>query len=284
MLTVVFWDVQHGSAAYIRTPGGRHIVVDLGIGSYGGRSDFSPLVWLKERRGVGQLDGVIITHPHRDHLDDIFNLQGVFPRILYRPRHLSQQSVREGNRAADWQITERYLELDKEYAEPVAPVDDPLEATNNGGAEMRIFSPRSCSASNLNNHSIVTVLSYAGSKMIIPGDNETASWDELLLDPAFAASIRGTDILVAAHHGREAGYSNALFQYIRPKLTVISDGRYGDTSAVGRYGQKMAGWTVHKRSGGAEERKCVTTRSDGVIVVEFGENQPGRPFIEVTID
>ena len=72
-LQIVVWDVQHGNATYIKTPGGKHIVQDLGIGSYGeGRSEFSPLLHLKNG-GVNRLDGVIITHPHRDHLDDIFN-------------------------------------------------------------------------------------------------------------------------------------------------------------------------------------------------------------------
>lgn len=72
---------------------------------------------------------------------------------------------------------------------------------------MRFFQPNTCSRSNLNNHSLVAVVSYAGSKIIIPGDNEAASWNELLEYPAFVQAIRGTDILLAAHHGREAGYS-----------------------------------------------------------------------------
>lgn len=64
MLTLVLWDVQHGSATYIKTPAGQHIVHGLGIGSYGsGSADFSPLMHLKRSYGVTQLDAVIITHP-----------------------------------------------------------------------------------------------------------------------------------------------------------------------------------------------------------------------------
>ena len=29
-LKFITWDVEHGSAAYIRTPNGKHIAVDLG--------------------------------------------------------------------------------------------------------------------------------------------------------------------------------------------------------------------------------------------------------------
>lgn len=31
MLEVMIWDVDHGSAAYIKTPTGKHIAIDLGV-------------------------------------------------------------------------------------------------------------------------------------------------------------------------------------------------------------------------------------------------------------
>ncbi len=283
IIKFVFWDVQHGSAAYIATPGGQHIVVDLGIGSYGDSDlEFSPLLHLKHKWGVSQLDAVIITHPHRDHLDDVFNFDALSPRFLRSPNHLSEEDVRAGNRTVDKDVINKYLEINKKYS--YTQRENPFYANNNGGAQIRTFIPSSCVTSNLNNHSIVTVISHAGSKMIIPGDNETASWDELLERSDFVSSINDTDILVAPHHGRNAGFSSALFEHINPKLTIISDGRHCDTSATDRYAQKTQGWTVHKRSGGKEERKCVTTRNDGVIVVKFGENSYGKRFIEVTID
>lgn len=34
MLEIIIWDVQHGSAAYVHTPGNKHIVIDLGTGSH----------------------------------------------------------------------------------------------------------------------------------------------------------------------------------------------------------------------------------------------------------
>ena len=75
-LKIVVWDVQHGHAVYFQTPGGQDFVIDLGTGSYGDSDyEFSPLLHLKRKYDVVQLDGVIITHPHRDHLDDIFNFE-----------------------------------------------------------------------------------------------------------------------------------------------------------------------------------------------------------------
>lgn len=285
MVKFVFWDVQHGGATYIATPGGQHIVVDLGTGSHGDSDlEFSPFLHLKHKWDIRQLDGVIITHPHRDHVDDIFNFETLSPRVLSRPRHLSEDDIRAGNRKVDKDVIDKYLEINEKYNIPVDPSENPFQADNNGGVEIQKFTPSSCATSNLNNHGIVTIISSSRSRMIIPGDNEPASWDELLKRSDFLTAIKNTDILVAPHHGRESGFSPALFQHIAPRLTIISDGRFCDTSATDRYAQQTQGWTVHKRSGGTEKRKCVTTRNDGVIVVKFGENQNGARFIEVTID
>jgi len=181
-------------------------------------------------------------------------------------------------------IIDKYLEISKRYNSPVTPSNNPFLEGSNGGVQIQTFAPTSCSTSNLNNHSIVTVISYAQSKMIIPGDNEPPSWEELLKRTDFLAAIKGTDILLAPHHGRSSGFSSALFEYISPRLTIISDGPFGDTSATSRYAQQTQGWTVQKRNGGQEIRKCVTMRNDGVIVVKFGENPHRKPYIQVTID
>jgi competence protein ComEC len=63
---------------------------------------------------------------------------------------------------------------------------------------------------NLNNCSIVTVLSYARSKIIIPGDNESSSWKALLKRNDLKTAIKDADILLAPHHGRESGWHAEL--------------------------------------------------------------------------
>jgi competence protein ComEC len=51
-ILVVIYDVQHGSAAYIQTPNGKHIMIDLGTGSLeDGEATFSPLLRLKNHWG-----------------------------------------------------------------------------------------------------------------------------------------------------------------------------------------------------------------------------------------
>jgi competence protein ComEC len=287
MLTLIFWDVQHGSATYIKTPEGKHLVQDLGMGSYGsGAADFSPLLHLRRRWNVNQLDGVIITHPHRDHLDDILNFDALHPRVLLRPKHLTEEEIWAGNRNADRQIIEKYLEVNRHYSDPVSRETDPLLADNNGGVEINRFTSPSCGRSNLNNHSMVTVVSYMGLKVILPGDNEAPSWTELLARDDFRRATRNADVLLAPHHGRDAGFSAELFEVFKPRITIVSDGRFGDTSATDRYAQvtRGTGWLVHRRAGGSEERKVITTRNDGVIEVKIGRDSNNELYLSVTID
>jgi hypothetical protein len=107
----------------------------------------------------------------------------------------------------------------------------------------------------------------------------------LLGSQEFKDAVKGTHVLVAPHHGRESGFCNELFELISPYLVVISDGVSTTTNASSRYSQKAQGWEVHHRSGGADEvRKCLTTRSDGVVLIEFGPNGDGKNFLSVTID
>lgn len=284
MTRVVFWDVQHGNAAYVETPGRKRFVVDLGTGKHAeGNPAFSPLRHLKYRWNVAHLDAVIVTHPHRDHIDDISNFGLLSPGTLYRPGHLTERDIRGDNPAGANPKIDAYLSVNNRYTTPIEKASDPFAPGNNGGTSVQIFVPNQSPTSNLNNHSIVTIVSHAGSKIMIPGDNEAASWRELLGRRDFREAIKGTDILLAPHHGRQAGFSKELFEYIEPHLTVISDGPMSGTSATASYAGITSGWVVHKRSGGTEKRKVVTTRRDGVVVVDIGHNQGGR-FIQVTID
>jgi beta-lactamase superfamily II metal-dependent hydrolase len=286
MLSFKIWDVQHGNAMYIKTPNGKHIVVDLGVGSYGEDDErFSPLLRLRDRWGVHRLDGVIITHPHTDHIGDILNFDLFEPRVLYSPEHLTDEAIRSGNQDRDENVIAKYLEVSHRYSAHAAPGQGPTYPANNGGALFEIFWPCTCSQDNLNDHSVTTVVSYADSKMLIPGDNENCCWMELLKDPKFLDAISGTDILLASHHGRESGYCGELFSYINPYLTIISDGPFCDTSATSRYCEQTKGlMVVHRSNSTGEERYCVTTRCDGVIEVLFGRNSAGNRTIGVTID
>ena len=270
-LRLIMWDVQHGSAVYIQTPNGKHAVIDLGSDG-----TFSPLEHLR-RCGVRRLDHLTVTHPHMDHIDDILNFDLLDPRTLLIPKYLTEDDIRHGNPQLSHEAeskVQKYLEIRHRYVNPVDPQDDIRLPENNGGVSIKTFIPTQPFVGNLNNHSVVTVLEYSGVKVLIPGDNETASWEELLNRNEFVAAIARTHVLVAAHHGRESGYHSPLFNHFRPNITLISDGRTVDTSATSRYTNVSKGWSVRKRNETRQDRKCLTTRKDGTIEVTINSDYP----------
>jgi competence protein ComEC len=284
---MVFWDVQHGHATYIKTPNNRHIVIDLGTGKYSSNNmTFSPLSHLKTNYGVSQLDYVVITHPHRDHLDDIFHFDSLSPKALSRPQNISKEDIMNGGQEHDNEKLEKYCEIDNRYNTTVADdsYDNPRNSGNWGGLNIRTFNAKDCNPNNINNFSIVTIIDYANTKVVIPGDNERASYEELLENSNFISAISNADILLAPHHGRESGFNIDFVNHVKPRLSIVSDGGHYDYSANNRYSQKSLGWIVHKKDGTSSERKCLTTNSDGAVRVEFGFNDANNPYLYVKID
>jgi beta-lactamase superfamily II metal-dependent hydrolase len=283
---IVFWDVQHGHMTYIKTPNNRHVVIDLGTGDYSkGKEAFSPLEHLKYKYGVNQLDYVVITHPHLDHIDDILNFDMMSPKIFHRPKHLSNSEVMERVIERHRAKFEKYCEINDRYNSPIGTesVNNTRKPENWGGLKIESFTPTLCNHNNFNNHSIVVILSYAGMKVVIPGDNEKASFEELLSQEKFVEAIKNADILLAPHHGRESGYNEEFMKLVNPRLTIVSDGRFCDTSANARYSAKSRGWKVHKSDGTTRDRKCLTTNSDGEVVVHFGCDTNEQRFLQVKV-
>lgn len=286
---MVFWDVQHGHATYIKSPNGRHIVIDLGTGSYDDNNKtFSPLMHLKNNYGVEQLDYVIVTHPHLDHIDDVLNFEKLSPKVFRRPTQITNQMLQDSNKncpLAIKQKIDKYCAINSQYNQPLE-INSPnlLENSDNwGGMKIATFLSKSCNTNNYNNHSIITVIEYAFVKIVVPGDNEKCSFDELMINNDFRKAIKDADVLLAPHHGRESGFHNDFVNLVNPRLTIVSDGAFCDTSANSRYSQKSRGWKVYKkRNNSFIERKCLTTNSDGEVFVEFGLDVQRNPYLSVS--
>ncbi len=281
-----FFDVQHGHATYIKFPNGTHWFIDIGHGSIKDSNlTFSPLLHMRHKYNVTLLDNLVITHPHHDHIEDIFSLSELSVFVLTAPRHLTREDVLRGNQPSDIREVDEYLRLVNLYSSPVSEVYSPSGSTNNGGVWVRQFHPRNCNRNNLNNHSIVTVFSYAGFKVLIPGDNEAQSWRELLTDREFVTAITGTDILLAPHHGREAGYCEDIFDYFKPQLTIISDGPVTDTDAAAKYRNQTTGCKVKSRSTGVvSNRYILSTRYDKGIALGIVKEDSGSSYFYVTTE
>ena len=93
------------------------------------------------------------------------------------------------------------------------------------------YNTKLCDKSNFNNFSPVTIVRLGGIKIVICGDNETASFEKLMNQTGFQSDVSDADILVAAHHGRETGYYKDFVDKVNPRLTIISDTSKSKTTA-----------------------------------------------------
>jgi hypothetical protein len=92
------------------------------------------------------------------------------------------------------------------------------------------------------------------------------SWRLHLQNKAVQYWLRETNLFVASHHGRVSGYLDKLFEFLSPKLIVISD----KEQTKGRTVVQRAPYRDHARGVKMPDgsfRKVLTTRGDGRIRV-----------------
>jgi competence protein ComEC len=282
---MIVWDVQHGNAVYYKTPNGKHMVIDLGTGDSSGHNiAFSPLGRLWHHYGIRQLDHVTITHPHRDHIDDILNLDAFNPRCICTLGEYSENEIMAGVRDSDRPKFEKYCEIKRRYyVDARGTYADTSIAANYGGVIIKQFLTSDLPKDNMNNHSVFTVIEFCGIKVVLPGDNECPSLTKLMEREDFKSAVKNAYVLLAPHHGRESAFHSDFVSVVNPHLTIISDGSICDTSANHRYSAISRGWKVWKgNNGGSEVRRLLTTNHDGEIYMNFGNNGTGD-FLAVTV-
>lgn len=105
-----------------------------------------------------------------------------------------------------------------------------------------------------NNASHVLRLDYGGRRVILPGDAEKPAWDSI--EAAHEGHELTCDILKAAHHGRESGYSETAVDQMSPSIVVRSVGKKPSTDASDEY----------RDNHGA---KVLSTRYNGTITAQM---------------
>src|SRR5699024_10913486 len=84
VLTVTFFDVGQGDAVLLETPDGKHVLYDTGILSFNQNTAERVLLPELKARNIKQLDAVILSHPHSDHIGGITTLIQQIPvKVIY---------------------------------------------------------------------------------------------------------------------------------------------------------------------------------------------------------
>ena len=271
-IRMVVWNVEAGNAISLEMPSGKVIMIDAGA-----TDDCSPCKTL-HNLGFLKIHALIVTHPHEDHIADLPMMRRLRmgPAVLYRPRDLSDQEVLDGNPNQDSESIRSYLALNGEYILPVTKENDILSSSGFEGAVFKQFYTNDYSANDLNNRSRVVVMKYGDTKVLLPGDCTPAAMRSLLAQGDFRGAILGTTILLSPHHGRKSCCCDELMGKIHPTLTIISDGKYRDGQCATNYYNNHTVGVLYrlKANNSVELRRCLTTRNDGLIMIDI-DSQSG---------
>ena len=245
------YNVGHGFCASVTAGNGNVLLFDCGHTEGNRPSEFLP------RRGWNGIEYFFITNYDEDHVSDFPSLNRALPiDWVYRNPSIPPSELRS--------LKLRGGPLSPAMASVLQMLEGLGEGSGNRpptpGVEFRTYFNRYPGFSDTNNLSLVAAVDIGTLRVLIPGDLERAGWLSLLKRSDFQAELRGVDLFVASHHGRESGYCEDVFRFCSPSLIIMSD------SEIVHASQKMAN-TFHSHASGdsfaGEIRHVVTTRRDG---------------------
>jgi len=244
-LAVHFLDVGQGDAILVRTPAGRHLLVDTG-------PDPERLLAKLGQLGIGRLEVLVLTHPHHDHI-------GAAAAVLMR---LPVDVVYQSGRIHTSRTYEKLLETLEPLVEGqrtrllVARAGDRIEIDPELRVEI-LHPPDDDPRRSLNDSSVVLRLSYGQVAFLLMGDAEAEAEEEILASGAEVAA----QVLKVGHHGSRSSSTVAFLTRVGPEVAVIMCGSnpYGHPhdEVMDRLAQLGAAVYVTVHSG------TVTVRSDG---------------------
>lgn len=201
-MKVHFIDVGQGDSIFIELPNTKTMLIDAAEKEYADR--ITNYIY---SCGYNTLDYVVATHPHSDHIGGMADVIGAFnvENVILSPA----------------------THTTKSYTNMLKAIDDSGAKVKIGVAGTEIFSDGDLSAvviapvtedySDLNNSSVMVMLTYGSRKFLFTGDAENSE------ENTITADIK-CDVLKVGHHGSSTSTSRAFLTAASPEYAVISCG------------------------------------------------------------
>lgn len=209
--TVTFLDVGQGDAAHIKTPNGKHILVDAGRWSPSQNSGERVLLPYFEELGIDHLDALILSHPHADHIG------GTVPIL----QNLSVEKIYQSNYQHDSNLFHEFQQVaEQKGIDIIEPKSGELIDIE---PSIRLFvlapTTNGLNSSNPNNHSLVFKFQYGQNSVLFSGDAEKEQ--EHKIAGIFGDFLK-SDIYKVSHHASKTSSTKKFISEISPEITVAS--------------------------------------------------------------
>lgn len=206
LLKVHYIDVGQGDSILI-TVNNKSLLIDAGPRE----SEKQLLNYLKEQN-LNQIDYVISTHPHEDHIGSMDKIISNFKiGKFYSPKIVSN--------------TKSYESMIESLIDDNMKINV-LKAGTTGidlgkDVVVTVLSPNRYGYDNINNFSPIIKIEYKETSFLFTGDAEEEIENEVLKSNTSLKS----DVLKLGHHGSSTSTSEEFYKEVNPSISIISCGR-----------------------------------------------------------
>ncbi len=247
-------DVGHGQAILVQLPGRANVLFDAGsmYKSDIGRRIVVPFM---DYCGTNRIDAVVISHNDIDHINGI-------PEIAQYCKVGRIYANDDFLDTADQWGTAAFLRVClNETGHKIERLEKNLNLSDN--ANIKILWPSKnihCDKQlSDNNRSIVSLIKFAGKKILLCSDIEQFAQNELMrLYPELKA-----DVVVVPHHGSVNTLQDGFLEYLDADIMICS---------CSRRNYQNANHISPNSSGGSNAAKIFYTYRDGAVTVSVDEN------------
>ncbi|HEX6981638.1 MAG TPA: DNA internalization-related competence protein ComEC/Rec2 [Balneolaceae bacterium] len=208
-LKVTVFDVGQGDAALIKTPLGKHFLVDAGRWQPGYNSGKYVLIPHLKSLGIEKLDAVFLSHPHADHIGGMVELVQTIPI----------DTIYSSGMNYDSDLFKTYRRAAAQKQIPIVDLRAGDRVSIDPSIRLFVYGPGSNSSSNINNHSLIFELVYGSTEFLFMGDAEALQERQLIANyPEWV----NTDFLKVGHHGSRTSSNMLFLRQSTPEIATVS--------------------------------------------------------------
>ena len=243
--SVHYIDVGQADCALIECDG-KYMLIDGG-----NAEDSSLVVSYLQKQGVEELEAVVCSHAHEDHVGGLPGVLAVFPtKAVYAPTKTYSSKV-----------FDKFLYYTDQQGLDVT-IPAPGDQFTLGDALVMILGPVK-SYADPNNTSIVMMIDFHGKRFLFTGDMETEAENDML-DYWGEYFTWSSDVLKVGHHGSDTSTSYRFLRAVMPTYGIIS---VGEGNSYGHPNE-----TPLSRLEDAEVTVLRTDKLGSIIVTTDGKN------------